>query len=901
MGSDMPATSGNMTYSAHTMSDGDSDVRIRHMYLTNGDDSLDDDHGLVTPRGMDDSEYHAYNTDRSVAIKVYATVGDEDASTTKDTNVDSKIVTPAVVQSTTLRGNVVKGIYLNPSAPTKNLSKPAPVTNTLAMPESNPATKLNTKSRANRRVSIGILPIGLTLPPHQPSTTKQAITSTTDVFSPVSTPHEADATTVADAAPNDATTNDATTTATTEASPAVDNVEPSKATQADSTTSAPESTVASPEPTPVPASTKASPPPLPPKAAKNPALTGKNKTPAMGLSKFRKLISQKRIRFQDGKFDLDLSYITPQIIAMGLPAQGFSSLFRNPLSSVASMLSQYHGESFMLLNLTEDSYSHGPFKDQVLDIGWEDHHAPPIHALAKAVVAAALWISLKPGNVVAVHCKAGKGRTGTVIAALLVYAGIFDDPDEAFAYFSYRRAHLFHKGGVTIPSQRRSVHELCSVLRGAFPIPRPMILEKLSFFGVPAKDQKKSVEAYVKVLYENKAIANPSKNSVIFSRKSEKNEAPTVGDADENKTEGDEDESECDNTQVVELSSASGFPPGLPYVGEIVLNTPLLGDYLLKVKSKRPKIMKQENICRININTAMILPIIDATDAAARAVETANLVDPINSTEIKQDEKADDLAQKQEPTKDLHGDAGGDDSEEEEVFSPAYVVASPVEIPTPATQPSASSTTKTSHCVVLYRRDLDGAHKRKGFPEDFFIQIHLKEPNWTTIEEKLNPCDTIECGSVPVRPISFWEKPSIISMPSMFDPVWIALKEYNDFVAGVVSSEGPEAVAKSNTVATSNRKLTMTYLTAVRRFAYLKFKEEKPLDEKNNSFNGDADIKHEPDTLWRELMSVRLRNAYSNVAQASGLLPYENDDADFMVDNIVTAAKNSRRKYRYMA
>ena len=42
-------------------------------------------------------------------------------------------------------------------------------------------------------------------------------------------------------------------------------------------------------------------------------------------------------------------------------------------------------------------------------------------------------------NVAAVHCKAGKGRTGTVIAAYLLYANEFDTSEEALTYFGVCR------------------------------------------------------------------------------------------------------------------------------------------------------------------------------------------------------------------------------------------------------------------------------------------------------------------------------------------------------------------------------------------------------------------------------------------------------------------------------
>ncbi len=56
----------------------------------------------------------------------------------------------------------------------------------------------------------------------------------------------------------------------------------------------------------------------------------------------RKAVSQKRVRFQDGRFDLDLTYITKEVIAMGLPASGVHSLYRNKVQDVSDMLNQYH-------------------------------------------------------------------------------------------------------------------------------------------------------------------------------------------------------------------------------------------------------------------------------------------------------------------------------------------------------------------------------------------------------------------------------------------------------------------------------------------------------------------------------------------------------------------------------
>lgn len=59
------------------------------------------------------------------------------------------------------------------------------------------------------------------------------------------------------------------------------------------------------------------------------------------------------------------------------------------------------------------------------------------------------YLHAHPENVVAIHCKAGKGRTGMMIAAYLVYCGVCETADEALTYYGKRRTN--NGKGVTIP------------------------------------------------------------------------------------------------------------------------------------------------------------------------------------------------------------------------------------------------------------------------------------------------------------------------------------------------------------------------------------------------------------------------------------------------------------------
>ena len=48
----------------------------------------------------------------------------------------------------------------------------------------------------------------------------------------------------------------------------------------------------------------------------------------------KRLVSKKKRRFQDSQFDLDMSYITDKVIAMGYPSTGMETLYRNDLQDI---------------------------------------------------------------------------------------------------------------------------------------------------------------------------------------------------------------------------------------------------------------------------------------------------------------------------------------------------------------------------------------------------------------------------------------------------------------------------------------------------------------------------------------------------------------------------------------
>uniref|UniRef100_A0A6B2L1U6 Phosphatidylinositol 3,4,5-trisphosphate 3-phosphatase and dual-specificity protein phosphatase PTEN n=1 Tax=Arcella intermedia TaxID=1963864 RepID=A0A6B2L1U6_9EUKA len=163
---------------------------------------------------------------------------------------------------------------------------------------------------------------------------------------------------------------------------------------------------------------------------------------------------------------MDLAYITARIIAMGYPSRGVEKYYRNQMEDVQAFFKEYHQTNYKVYNLCSErkyppdkfaNFSYYPF---------DDHNVPPLELIDEFCADASAWLDKDEKNVVAVHCKAGKGRTGLMISTLLAYKYPQTlNIDKAFKFYNERRT--FDGKGVTIPSQVRfakhfdSIQDLC--------------------------------------------------------------------------------------------------------------------------------------------------------------------------------------------------------------------------------------------------------------------------------------------------------------------------------------------------------------------------------------------------------------------------------------------------------
>jgi C2 domain of PTEN tumour-suppressor protein len=175
------------------------------------------------------------------------------------------------------------------------------------------------------------------------------------------------------------------------------------------------------------------------------------------LKRLRATVSKKKRRFQQDGFDLDLTMITPRIIAMGFPSSGGEGLYRNPLPEVQKFFESRHRGHYRIYNLcSERAYDPADFCGRVARYAFDDHNPCPLEMIPAFCADVHAWLGAHPANVAAIHCKAGKGRTGLMIAAYLLHSGVRRTAEASLRYFGVKRTKDMQ--GVTIPSQMRMVH-----------------------------------------------------------------------------------------------------------------------------------------------------------------------------------------------------------------------------------------------------------------------------------------------------------------------------------------------------------------------------------------------------------------------------------------------------------
>ena len=240
----------------------------------------------------------------------------------------------------------------------------------------------------------------------------------------------------------------------------------------------------------------------------------------------REMVSKKKIRYKDEKFNLDLTYITPRIIAMAYPASGVESLYRNKMDDVAEFLNSKHKDKYYVINTSNRKYDYTKFNSKVIDIEWPNHHPCRFYYFCKLILEIAkMMMDTPPDTVFVVHCLGGKGRTGSLIGCLLNISGIFKTIKLANQYFLEKRGvnvtyqsqvrymlkfrYYFYKG---LPAINCSRKELTSVsIKSAMNIFFQDMVFKISFADFKVKDEVILEKCFSPVFEKENNIIRDSK------------------------------------------------------------------------------------------------------------------------------------------------------------------------------------------------------------------------------------------------------------------------------------------------------------------------------------------------------------------------------------------------------
>lgn len=177
-------------------------------------------------------------------------------------------------------------------------------------------------------------------------------------------------------------------------------------------------------------------------------------------SLLRSIVAGPRSRHPEA--GLDLCYVTDNIIATSGPSSTYPQrAYRNPTDALVQFLDYKHGTKWAIWEFRAEGtgYPDSEVYNRIKHFPWPDHHPPPFALIPNMMASMRDWLKgpeSEKGRTIVVHCKAGKGRSGTSACSYLISEEGWTVED-ALARFTSRRMRSGFGSGVSIPSQLRWV------------------------------------------------------------------------------------------------------------------------------------------------------------------------------------------------------------------------------------------------------------------------------------------------------------------------------------------------------------------------------------------------------------------------------------------------------------
>ncbi|KAL4943496.1 hypothetical protein BDV06DRAFT_221156 [Aspergillus oleicola] len=195
--------------------------------------------------------------------------------------------------------------------------------------------------------------------------------------------------------------------------------------------------------------------------------------PVKEASILRQIVAGPRL--QHPETGLDLCYVADNTTSG--PSTNYPKIaYRTPLKQLVSFLDSKHGDNWCIWEFRAEGtgYPDSEVYGRIHHFPFPDHHPPPFAQIPKVMASMRNWLQRmdrtdsdkngegdkkkneKGQRIAVVHCKAGKGRSGSMACSYLISQEGWKMED-ALQRFTERRMRVGFGEGVSIPSQLRWV------------------------------------------------------------------------------------------------------------------------------------------------------------------------------------------------------------------------------------------------------------------------------------------------------------------------------------------------------------------------------------------------------------------------------------------------------------